>query len=113
MTLREARGRLERILAAIAQVERDTKGMDIAAFSSDEETLKMVARTLSAIGEAAEDVPAELKAKYPDAPWGNLQGLREMVSQQAQVDPEVLWRHVQTTLPPMAPVLKQILEAER
>ncbi len=101
---------LEAILEGIARIERATDGMSFEAFSSDEGAVDAVARNLQDIGESAQAVPSELEGKYPDVPWGNLRGLRTMMK--AEPSAEILWQHVQTTLPPLVPALEHVLEAE-
>lgn len=110
MSPRNWRLRLEDILESIARIADYTKGMDEAAFASDQKTIDAVIRNMVVIGEAARFIPSELETKYPHIPWAKMRGFRNVVIHEYfGVSVAILWQTVQRNLPPLVPDLKQIL----
>jgi uncharacterized protein with HEPN domain len=73
-----------------------------------------VTRALEIIGEAARQFPESPLARYPELPWHEMIGMRNVVIHEYfGVDYEVLWRTVHEDLPPLRVAVKAILEAER
>ena len=66
------------------------------------------------IGEAARQLPESLLARYPELPWHEMIGMRNVVIHEYfGVDYEVLWRTVNEINSPLRAAVKAILEAER
>ncbi len=68
-------------------------------------------RALEIIGEAARQMPASAQAAYPQLPWQDMIGMRNVVVHgHFGVDPDVLWRTVGEDLPPLAAAVRTILD---
>lgn len=50
-----------------------------AEFSSDEKTFDACVRNLQILGDAAKHIPAQVQKKYPEVPWKEIIGLRNIV----------------------------------
>ena len=106
--------RLEHILVSIANIQSFTEGMAFDAFASDTKTARAVAYEFAVIGEAARNVPAEVQRRYREIPWAEMQGMRNVVIHEyARVNVNVLWDTLTHDLPPLIPLLRDILERER
>ena len=104
---------LEDILKSAAKVSRYTDGMSFEDFLADERTMDAVVRNLEIIGEAAKNVPLEVRSRYPDIEWRKIAGLRDILSHiYFKVSEAILWDVVQNGVPLLAEKVKQILENE-
>jgi uncharacterized protein with HEPN domain len=102
--------RIRHILGAIAENRQYTSGMTFEQFVRDPKTLKAVVWNLTMIGEAARHVPAEVEAAYPEIPWAKIRGMRNhIVHGYDVIDEEIVWTVVYEDLPPLVPILEQIL----
>ncbi len=70
-------------------------------------------RRLEIIGEAVKGIPEDLRAKYPDVPWRDIAGARDiMIHEYFRVDLELAWEMVQDDLPTLAAEVRKILRDE-
>jgi uncharacterized protein with HEPN domain len=57
-------------------------------------------RNVGIIGEAANQLPADFKARHPGVPWKQMAGMRNrLVHDYAGVDLEIVWEVVAKSLP--------------
>jgi uncharacterized protein with HEPN domain len=108
------RFRLQDILEAIARIQSYTRGLTFDQFQLDRKTIDAVERNFILIGEAARHVPDGVTARYPAVPWRNMRDMRNVVVHGYWgVDLERVWDAIQEDLPPLVPLLRQVLEQER
>ncbi len=106
--------RLEDILEAINRIQRYTASLDFANFQKDEKTIDAVVRNLEIIGEAAKHIPPKIEKKYPDIPWSEMKGMRNVLSHEYfGVNVSILWQTVQHDLPPLVRLLRELLDKEK
>lgn len=71
-------------------------------------------RALEIIGEAAKQVPDDLRARYPDIDWRGMAGLRDVIIHQYdRIDPSVPFHVATAQLPPMIDRLRELIAEER
>lgn len=113
MSSRDWELRVEDILEAIARMERYVEGMTIDDFSGDEKTIDAVIRNISVIGEAARYIAPEVRERYPQVPWAEMAGMRNIVVHEYfGVSVPILWDTVKRNLPPVVALLREILARE-
>lgn len=84
-----------------------TKGMNYEAFAKDEKTVYAVIRAVEIIGEAAANIPANVRSEYPGIPWREVKGMRnKLVHHYFGVNMEVVWQTIQEDLPMLIEALK-------
>jgi uncharacterized protein with HEPN domain len=70
-------------------------------------------RLLEIVGEAARSVPAELRDEYPSIPWSQITGMRNvLIHAYHRIEPEEVWKTLGNDLPPLIPLLENVLRAE-
>jgi len=88
---------LEDVLEAAEKIERFTAGMNYDDFEADEKTVDAVLRNFEVIGEAAKNVPEDVRRNHPDVPWTEMAGMRDkLIHGYATIDLEIIWATVET-----------------
>jgi len=104
---------VEDILESIERIHAYTSGMSFEDFRADTRTIDAVERNFAVIGEAARHIPDEVSAEYPDIPWNLMRGMRDILVEYFVASPEAIWRTIEQDLPPLVPLLQQMLQSAR
>ena len=100
MSPRNWKFRLEDIVDSIELIFEYAEDVDYNSWKKDRKTIDAIIRNLEIIGEAAAHIPEDIQKQYPDIPWHQMKGIRNMlIHEYFGVDIEVLWRTVQDDLP--------------
>ena len=88
------------ILIAIDRIFEYTQGYDFITFKHDYKTVDAVIRNFEIIGEAAKNIPIEIKEQYPNVPWNEMYSLRNRISHAYfGIDYEIIWDIITNYLP--------------
>jgi uncharacterized protein with HEPN domain len=79
MPSRDWKIRITDILQAINEILQLTEGMNAAQFSQGTRTVKAVLYNFAVIGEAARQVPQEVREAQPGLPWREMGDMRNVV----------------------------------
>ena len=110
MLLRNWLFRINDILDAVSAVETYVTGMTYEDFVADRKTVDAVVRNLIIIGEASVHIPGEICTAHAEIPWKDMSAMRNfVVHEYFGVSDRILWDTVQIDLPPLVPVLKEIV----
>ncbi len=100
---------LEAAKLALAYVDKKSK----EEFFNDTQCQDAVIRRLEIIGEAAaRRISEEMRAAYPDLPWSDMIGMRNVIIHEYDdVDLVIVWETVHNDLPPLIDALEKILQS--
>lgn len=111
MPPREWQFRIGDILNAIAAIGEYTAGLDFASFSADRRTLEAVLYNFVVIGEAANNVPEDVRNSPPEIPWDSMRKMRNVgVHVYFGIKADILWDTIHNDPPPLVPALHKLLE---
>jgi uncharacterized protein with HEPN domain len=103
--------RIEEILICAHNIKDFTAGMSLEDFLDDPRTVRAVAYEFTTIGEAARVIPADIQERYPDVPWGKMQGIRNvLVHKYFRLDEEILWKAALEDIPPLIEALEKLAD---
>jgi len=100
------------ILQNMRDAEQFIQGMTYEQFVADKKTMNAVLRSIEVIGEAAQRVPDDVRAQYPQIPWKEMAGMRdnkEVIHLYFSVDNETVWLVVKERIPSLQPLIEQIV----
>ena len=111
MSPRNWKFRLEDITESLELIFEYVRDIDSDSWESDRKTIDAVIRNIEIIGEAATSIPEDIKEQYPDIPWHQMTGMRNiLIHEYFGVDIDVLWRTIQVDLPILLTKVRKILK---
>jgi uncharacterized protein with HEPN domain len=111
MTGRTIRLFLEDILHALEKIRKFVAGRTFDSFQADEMLIDAVIRNLEVIGEAARNIPDEVRSDHPSVPWRRIVGLRNILSHRYfGVDLKELWKIATSDVEGIEPTIQELLE---
>lgn len=112
MRRRDYRDYLQDIIDAINDIEDFTKNMCFEEFANDKKTINGVIRSLEIIGEAAKNIPKSVRNRHPLIPWKKMAGMRDkLIHEYFGIDIKILWKTIKKDIPPLKPLIQDILES--
>ena len=114
MSRRDWKLYIEDIVSSIEKIEEYNQNLDFHAFKENNLVIDAVVRNLEVIGEAAKNVPEEIKKKYSFIPWLQITGLRnKIIHAYFVVDLKIIWQIIQKDLPELKESIRKIIEEKR
>lgn len=85
-----------------------------AQFLGDETLKRAFVRSLEIIGEAAKQIPDDLRKKYPHIEWRAMAGIRDrLIHDYFGVDYDIVWDVIISKVPVLQREIRQIVHNER
>ena len=111
MTQKSALVFLDDMLEALQQIEHYVQGLDFTQFSQNRLVIDGVIRNLEILGEAANNIPDEMKNGVKDIPWSNMIDLRNvLIHEYFGVDLSIVWEVITKDLPPTKVNVEALLQ---
>ncbi len=112
MSKREPKLLISDILESARKVLSYTAGQSFEEFKSDDKTVDAVIRNFEIIGEAANRLPDQFKASFPEIEWLRIHGFRNrIVHDYFGIDYSIVWTIKENFLPLMIAQLEALLES--
>jgi len=103
---------LQNVLDAIGKVEWRTRG-GRTLFDADDVLQDAIIRQVAIIGQAVKRLSEDVKRTYPDIPWREIAGMRDiLVHDYNDVDLDIVWAVVEKDLPALKAVVQKALATE-
>ena len=107
---RDGRLYLDDMLEAVQKIMEYRQGLDFPTFATRRMAYDAILRNLEILGEAAKNVPPEIKERYPELEWRKIAGLRDILAHgYFGLMDETLWDIVTHKIPSLPPRLEAIL----
>jgi uncharacterized protein with HEPN domain len=79
-------------------------------FYEDIQRQDSVIRRIAIIGEAARRISPQFRAKYPELPWGEMIGMRNiLIHEYDDIDLDIVWVTVERELPLILDIVARLL----
>lgn len=111
MSKRDVRLFLTDMLDAVMKIERYTASLTAEQFQADDLRIDAVVRNLEIVGEAARQIPPDLRERYPGIDWTRVVGFRNIVIHEYfDVDIEIVWTIATQRLSELKTFLRRMLQ---
>jgi uncharacterized protein with HEPN domain len=101
------------VLEAAHKIVSFTKDIEYTEFLQDEKLQLAVQKLIEIIGEAARNVSPELKSEYPNIPWKEMVGMRDvLVHQYFRVNLARIWEAARCEVPGLIELIEPLVPPE-
>ncbi len=105
---------LKDILESISRIKEYVGLMDFEEFSKNKIKVDAVMRNMEIIGEAATQLPEDIKEKYKDTPWREIQDFRIVVAHRYwKINKERIWDIIENKLDTLRQQVEETLSKEK
>jgi len=102
---------LEHIKESIDKIQSYTKDLSEEAFQESTLVQDAVVRQFEIIGEATKRLSDDIKQQYPEVPWKDMAGMRDvLVHDYINVEIDIVWKTVVDYLPSLLEQINEIIE---
>ncbi len=104
---------IEDILTFINNIQNYAGDVSYEATLADEMKLDAIVRNFEIIGEAASNIPAEIRDKYPFVEWRKISDFRNVLAHEYfGINYNIMWDIIKNKLPKLLQDIKTTIECE-
>lgn len=104
---------LSDMLERATKVVEYTHGLSLDDLRADPMRYEAVQRNLEILGEAAKNIPPDVRERHPRIEWRKIAGLRDILAHgYFLVEEETPWDIIQNRVPPLVERLREVVAAE-
>ena len=108
---REVEDYLRDIVDAMGKAQQFIGNLSYEEFKKDDKTVFAVIRALEIVGEATKNIPGDIRKKYPEVPWKDMAGMRDiLIHDYFGADVETVWLTVTEKILQVKPLIEKILK---
>jgi uncharacterized protein with HEPN domain len=101
--------RIQDILESIDKINQYLENINLAEFRKSELITDAVIRNFEIIGEASNHIPKTIQDQYPDIPWKDMNGMRNiLIHEYFDMETDIVWHTAKTHLPKLKAQLENI-----
>ncbi|OPY36406.1 MAG: hypothetical protein A4E35_01945 [Methanoregula sp. PtaU1.Bin051] len=111
--MKDSRVYLNHILDEIELIRSVCTDLSFDDFRASKEKEHTITRSLEIIGEAAKNVPEQVKKKHPEIPWKFMAGLRDkIIHGYFAINYDIVWDVITRKIPDLEPKIREICEEQ-
>ncbi|MEM8779382.1 MAG: DUF86 domain-containing protein [Cyanobacteria bacterium P01_G01_bin.49] len=98
------------IANAAQKILQFSEGLDILSLANNEEKQSAILYQVMIIGEAVKRLSADFRRQYPQIPWREIAGMRDILTHQYdRVNLNTLWDVIETDIPELLTMIDPII----
>jgi uncharacterized protein with HEPN domain len=102
---------IEDILAQMDRIERFLAEMSLEDMRDDDRTALAVIKAFEIMGEAAKQVPEDVRVQAPEVMWREMAGMRDRLAHVYwEIELAFVWKAVRDRFPIERPALQRLLD---
>jgi len=93
------------------KVIKFTEGITYEDFVNNDEKIYAVVRALEIIGEAAKNIPKDVRKKYSNVPWKKITGMRDKIAHEYfGIDIKIVWTTATKDIPQLKEEIQKVVK---
>lgn len=102
---------LSDLVEAMEAIEKFVEGMDLEGFKKNDMVSSALTRKFEVVGEAAKNIPEEIRNRYLQVPRKEMAGMRDrLIHFYFGINFDLVWHTIKDVIPQVKPVIHKIIE---